>query len=121
MPRWPRSRGSTYDAPTSGNSPIAVSGIANTVRSVATRKWPWTESPNPPPIVIPSMSAMCGLGSVPIVKSSLYSSSKNASCTLPCVSIDLTIEATSPPAQNARSPAPRSTTAFTARFLTKPS
>lgn len=27
--------------------PIAVSGIANTVRSVATRKWPWTDKPTP--------------------------------------------------------------------------
>ena len=27
--------------------PIAVSGIANTVCSVATRKWPWTDKPTP--------------------------------------------------------------------------
>lgn len=27
--------------------PIAVSGMAKTVFSVATRKWPWTETPTP--------------------------------------------------------------------------
>ena len=34
-----------------------VSGLAKRVCSVATRKAPWTVSPTPPPIVIPSQSA----------------------------------------------------------------
>ena len=43
--------------PTSGKRPIPVSGMAKTVFSVATRYFPWTDSPTPPPIVIPSMRA----------------------------------------------------------------
>ena len=44
-------------APMSGNMPIAVSGIANTACSVATRIWPCTEMPMPPPMQMPSISA----------------------------------------------------------------
>ena len=41
-----------------GNSPMPVSGMANMVRSVTTRCEPWTETPTPPPIVMPSSSAI---------------------------------------------------------------
>ena len=37
MPKQPRSRGSRKDAPMSGNRPMAVSGMANTAASEATR------------------------------------------------------------------------------------
>ena len=44
-------------APTSGNMPIPVSGIAKTAFGLATRMPPWIESPIPPPMQIPSMTA----------------------------------------------------------------
>ena len=44
-------------APTSGNMAIAVSGIANTACSLATRIRPCTETPMPPPMQMPSISA----------------------------------------------------------------
>ena len=37
------------------------SGIARTVRSVATRKAPWMDTPQPPPMTTPSMIATCGV------------------------------------------------------------
>lgn len=43
------SLGSAHVAPTSGNNPMAVSGIAKTVVSVATRCEPWIDKPTPPP------------------------------------------------------------------------
>ena len=56
------SRLRTCPVPTSGNSPIPVSGIANIVRSVTTRCDACTDRPTPPPIVIPSMNATTGFG-----------------------------------------------------------
>jgi hypothetical protein len=37
---------------------MPVSGMAKRVRSVATRWRPCTETPTPPPIAMPSMTAM---------------------------------------------------------------
>ena len=49
VPRaWP-SLGRKKDPPTSGKKPMAVSGIAKTVFSVATLYCPCTDSPAPPP------------------------------------------------------------------------
>ena len=48
---------SSQVAPTSGNRPMPVSGMASTVRSVTTRKLPWADTPTPPPITTPSISA----------------------------------------------------------------
>mmetsp|Transcript_1170 Transcript_1170/g.2612 ORF Transcript_1170/g.2612 Transcript_1170/m.2612 type:complete len:255 (+) Transcript_1170:171-935(+) len=45
---------SKWVAPTSGKSPIAISGIAKRVFSVTMRKGPWVERPTPPPMVMPS-------------------------------------------------------------------
>ena len=55
MPSAPGSRGSMKVAPTSGNSAIPVSGIANRLASDVTRMSPCTESPMPPPMHTPSM------------------------------------------------------------------
>ena len=55
VPSMPSSLGRKKEPPTSGNSPMVVSGIAKIVRSVAIRIGACTESPTPPPIVIPSM------------------------------------------------------------------
>jgi hypothetical protein len=41
----------------SGKNPIAVSGIANSACSLATRAVPCTDTPMPPPMQIPSTSA----------------------------------------------------------------
>ena len=41
---------------------MPVSGIANIVCSVAMRKAPLTDTPAPPPIVMPSMIAIYGFG-----------------------------------------------------------
>ncbi len=43
IPRLPVRRGRKYDPPASGNSPMKVSGIANSVCSVATPKSPCTD------------------------------------------------------------------------------
>lgn len=51
-------------APTSGNRPMRVSGIAILLRSVATRSAAPCASPIPPPIVMPSISATTGFGNV---------------------------------------------------------
>ena len=45
-----------------GKMPIVVSGMASTVRSVATRKRHGQAMPTPPPMVMPSMKATPGLG-----------------------------------------------------------
>eukprot|EP00968_Pinguiococcus_pyrenoidosus_P006707 scaffold442_cov268-Pinguiococcus_pyrenoidosus.AAC.115 len=47
------SRGIQKDPPTSGKSPICVSGMANMVFSLATRTRPCTEAPTPPPMTMP--------------------------------------------------------------------
>ncbi len=44
-------------SPTSGKKPIETSGMANEKRSPATRCEPCTESPTPPPMTMPSISA----------------------------------------------------------------
>ena len=44
---------------------------------MATRKRPWTETPAPPPMQMPSSSATCGFISCPSVWFSEYSSRKN--------------------------------------------
>ncbi len=41
---------------------MLVSGIARRVFSVATRYWHGSEMPTPPPMVMPSMIAIVGLG-----------------------------------------------------------
>jgi hypothetical protein len=56
---------------------MPVSGMANTSRSDATRWLPCTETPTPPPIVIPSISATYGLGNRLISVLSMYSLRKN--------------------------------------------
>ena len=48
-PRDPSNRDKKNDPPTSGKNPIAVSGMAKTVFSVAIRYCPWTDIPAPPP------------------------------------------------------------------------
>jgi len=61
-PTRPLRRDKYQPPPTSGNKPIPVSGIASRVFSVAIRNSHGCEMPTPPPIVIPSMIAMVGLG-----------------------------------------------------------
>lgn len=60
-PRWvpvpPGARASRRLPPTSGTRPILVSGMATTERSVTTRTAPWAETPTPPPMVMPSITA----------------------------------------------------------------
>jgi hypothetical protein len=48
--------------PTPGTLPMATSGMAIWVLSVTTRTLPWAETPTPPPITSPSISATDGLG-----------------------------------------------------------
>ena len=60
--------------PTSGKKPIPVSGMAKSVLSVATRTWPCTDSPTPPPITMPSSSETIGTRLVPRAWFSVYSS-----------------------------------------------
>lgn len=48
--------------PTSGNSPMLVSGMAILVRSVTMRQRPPWLMPIPPPMTMPSMKAIYGLG-----------------------------------------------------------
>jgi len=45
--------GKKYEAPLSQNKPIAVSGMAYKVDSVAILKGAYYETPTPPPITIP--------------------------------------------------------------------
>jgi len=54
-------RAKKCDTPTSGKSPICVSGMANNVVSVATRYFPWIDNPTPPPITIPCIKATYGI------------------------------------------------------------
>jgi len=42
---------------------MAVSGMANTVFSVTTRKVEWTDTPTPPPITVACHSATVGFTS----------------------------------------------------------
>lgn len=69
--------------PTSGKSPMRVSGIAIFVESVTTRSPPVRlaacEMPIPPPITTPCISAIYGFGYVKIAWFSAYSSMKNVS------------------------------------------
>jgi len=74
MPISPGQRGRKKLPPTSGNSPIPVSGMAKDVVSSATRWLPWTETPTPPPITMPEISATYGLGKRLIAASRRYSS-----------------------------------------------
>mmetsp|Transcript_8217 Transcript_8217/g.37437 ORF Transcript_8217/g.37437 Transcript_8217/m.37437 type:complete len:240 (-) Transcript_8217:893-1612(-) len=104
--------------PTSGTSPMAHSGIDRTVRSVAHRCEPFTETPQPPPITMPSMSATCGVVKRPRNEFMTYSAAKKESASakkesvFECVRISY-IRFTSPPAhRQGRSPAPRTTMAF---------
>mmetsp|Transcript_78472 Transcript_78472/g.233787 ORF Transcript_78472/g.233787 Transcript_78472/m.233787 type:complete len:219 (-) Transcript_78472:312-968(-) len=48
------SRPSLCVEPTSGKKPMAISGFAKTVLSVATLNGPWLLRPTPPPMVMPS-------------------------------------------------------------------
>eukprot|EP00962_Isochrysis_galbana_P030939 scaffold10064_cov130-Isochrysis_galbana.AAC.2 len=59
-PRLPGSVDRKKEAPTSGNMPMFVSGMANTVFSVAMRNAPCTEMPAPPPMQKPSQMETCG-------------------------------------------------------------
>ena len=60
--------------PTSGKKPIPVSGIAKSVLSVATRTWPCTDSPTPPPITMPSSNETMGMRLEPSAWLRVYSS-----------------------------------------------
>ena len=62
VPSAPGIRGRNQVAPTSGKKPMPTSGIANEKRSPATRCDPCTDTPTPPPITMPSISATYGLG-----------------------------------------------------------
>src|SRR2546421_1255044 len=62
VPSSPGVRGRNQVAPTSGKKPMPTSGIAKENRSPATRCEPCTETPTPPPITMPSISATYGLG-----------------------------------------------------------
>ncbi|KAH0999975.1 hypothetical protein HUJ04_008208 [Dendroctonus ponderosae] len=57
-PSRPANLDKKWEPPTSGKSPICVSGIAKSVFSVAIRYCPCTDNPTPPPITIPSIIAM---------------------------------------------------------------
>ena len=61
-PDSPGRRGRNHPPPTSGKRPMPVSGMAKTVRSVATRQRQGSDRPTPPPMTIPSMTATTGLG-----------------------------------------------------------
>ena len=56
-PSSPGSRGRNQVAPTSGKKPMPTSGMANRKRSPATRCEPCTDTPTPPPMQMPSISA----------------------------------------------------------------
>ena len=64
--------------PTSGKRPMAVSGMAKSARSVATRKRPCAVSPTPPPMTMPSQRATWGLGSWAIWWFMMYSCRKKS-------------------------------------------
>lgn len=103
-----------WEPPTSQKSPRAVSGIATSVRSVATRNGPCMARPQPPPMQIPSMTATCGFDSLPIKLLRWYSARKNASESAGRPArAPATAALTSPPAQNAFPPAPLMRMAWT--------
>ncbi|KAE9542909.1 hypothetical protein AGLY_002820 [Aphis glycines] len=87
---------------------MAVSGMANSVRSVATLYLPCTDMPTPPPIVMPSIRDTYGILYLPIALFIEYSFRKKLAprssdaVPTPFSAIDFT----SPPAQNALPPAP---------------
>ena len=60
MPILPSILGKKKLPPTSGKNPIVVSGMANTVFSVAILKGACRDKPTPPPMVMPSMYAIYG-------------------------------------------------------------
>ncbi len=62
VPSSPGARASRYVPPTSGTKPIPVSGMATFDRSVTIRTLPCAETPTPPPITMPSMTATYGFG-----------------------------------------------------------
>ncbi len=55
VPSSPGALDSRYSPPTSGQSPIAVSGMPTCEVSVTIRTLQWPEIPTPPPRVIPVM------------------------------------------------------------------
>ena len=55
--KLPGMRGKNQVAPTSGKKPMPTSGMAKEKRSPATRCEPCTDTPTPPPITMPSISA----------------------------------------------------------------
>lgn len=57
VPNCPSSLDRKKLPPTSVKNPILLSGIANTVFSVAILKGAWSDKPTPPPIVAPFMNA----------------------------------------------------------------
>uniref|UniRef100_A0A0B6Z9L7 Uncharacterized protein n=1 Tax=Arion vulgaris TaxID=1028688 RepID=A0A0B6Z9L7_9EUPU len=63
----PGRRDRKWPEPTSGNKPIAHSGIQNTALSVATQNRPSTVKPAAPPKVIPFSMEMRGFGKVPMI------------------------------------------------------
>ncbi|GIM09545.1 hypothetical protein Vretimale_13400, partial [Volvox reticuliferus] len=82
--------------------PLLLGRVSETYLSVATRKLPWYDTPTPPPITMPSMTAMYGTGNCAMVALLTYSARKNA---LPYDQAPsrarMTTSFTSPPAQNA--------------------
>mmetsp|Transcript_14128 Transcript_14128/g.47684 ORF Transcript_14128/g.47684 Transcript_14128/m.47684 type:complete len:235 (-) Transcript_14128:50-754(-) len=101
--------------PTSGKRPMAVSGMAKSVFSVATRYLPWTDMPTPPPMTIPSHRETCGTRLVPNAWFMRYSWRKKSAGMMPGAPVPSVglpsrpasqTARTSPPAQKAFPPAP---------------
>ena len=77
VPSSPGALDSRYSPPTSGASPIAVSGIPTCDVSVTIRMLQWPEMPTPPPSVMPSMYATIGLPKWASSEFIRYSSAQN--------------------------------------------
>src|SRR2546426_935680 len=114
----PRIRGRSWVPPIPGKIPSVVSGTPNTAVSLATMKSERTASSQPPARAKPSTAAITGTG---------QRSTRNAACSkITCwarqaSSVISLRSLRSPPAQNARSPAPVKTTARTRESRRSPS
>src|SRR5213594_2822736 len=114
----PSTRGRSCVPPIPGKIPSVVSGTPNTAVSLATMKSERTASSQPPARAKPSTAAITGTG---------QRSTRNAACSkITCwarhaSSVISLRSLRSPPAQNARSPAPVKTTARTRESRRSPS
>src|SRR6058998_3036441 len=114
----PRIRGRSWVPPIPGKIPSVVSGTPNTAVSLATMKSERIASSQPPASAKPSTAAMTGTGQ----RSTLKAPCSKITCWARHVSSDISLRSLrSPPAQNARSPAPVKTMARTRESRRSPS